>query len=568
VTASARHWRTPVSSENPARLVFLGGVGEVGRNMACLELDGRLLIIDVGLSFPSGDMPGIDLVLPNFAHVRDNAEKLQAVVLTHGHEDHIGALPYLLRDLGRRIEVYGSPFTLALLQHKLEEHEVVELADLHPVVPGEPVTTGPFSLRFLRVTHSIPDGMAVVIDTPFGSILHTGDFKMDPTPLDGRPTDLHGLAEEAGRGKEVHLLLSDSTNAEEPGHTASERSVGPVLREIVAAAPGLVVAACFSSHIHRIQQIVNAARANERIVAFLGRSMHTSVDAARRLGLLQVPEQDVVDIEEIEGIDPGRVVVICTGSQGEPYSALSLMAQRQHKWVELGPGNTVVLSSSLIPGNEPAIHRVVDGLYRTGANVFHMPSDPVHASGHAAQEELQLMLSLVRPRWFIPIHGERRHLQHHTRLAHAVGIPQDHTLICEDGDVVEVGNEVRIVDRVEAGMTFVDGLGIGDVGSEVLRDRRKLAGDGVVVVVITVDSQTGELVAGPDVVNRGFVHEETSSDILDEAREIVIQTVKETADVRVTDPSALQTNVRHALARYFNEMTQRKPVILPVVMEV
>jgi ribonuclease J len=410
--------------------------------------------------------------------------------------------------------------------------------------------------------------MAIVVDTPFGSILHTGDFKMDPTPLDGRPTDLHGLAEEAGRGKAVHLLLSDSTNAEEPGHSASERSVGPVLREIVANAPGLVVAACFSSHIHRIQQIVNAARANERIVAFLGRSMHTSVEAARRLGYLQVPEQDVVDIEEIEGIDEGRVVVICTGSQGEPYSALSLMAQRQHKWVELGPGDTVVLSSSLIPGNEPAIHRVVDGLYRTGANVFHMPSDPVHASGHAAQEELQLMLSLVRPRWFIPVHGERRHLQHHVRLAHAVGIPQDHTLICEDGDVVEVREEVRIVDRVEAGMTFVDGLGIGDVGSEVLRDRRKLAGDGVVVVVITVDSQTGELVAGPDVVNRGFVHEETSSDILEEAREIVIKTVKETADVRVTDPSALQQNVRHALARYFNEMTQRKPVILPVIMEV
>jgi ribonuclease J len=543
-------------------------VGEVGRNMACLELDGRILIIDVGLSFPSGDMPGIDLVLPDFDFVRRHADRIEAVVLTHGHEDHIGALPYLLRDVDRRLTVFGTPFTLALLQSKLEEHQVTHLVDLRTVTPGEQAVAGPFTMRFLRVTHSIPDGTAVVVDTPFGSILHTGDFKIDQTPLDGRATDLHGLAEEAGRDKGVHLLLSDSTNAEEPGYSLSERTVGPVLHDIVAGAPGLVVAACFSSHIHRVQQIVNAARGNERVVSILGRSMHKSVDAARELGYLQIPDQDMVDIAEIEGIDPGRVVVICTGSQGEPFSALSLMAQRQHKWVEIGPGDTVVLSSSLIPGNEPAIHRVVDALYRTGADVFHMPSDPVHASGHAAQEELRLMLSLVRPRWFIPIHGERRHLQHHARLAHEVGIPPERTLVCEDGDVVEVGEELNQVERIQAGMTFVDGLGIGDVGGEVLRDRRKLAGDGVVVVVIIVDSQTGELVAGPDVVNRGFVHEETSGDILEEGRQRVIQAVKESAEVRVTDPSALQQNVRRALARYFNEVTQRKPVILPVIMEV
>ncbi len=321
--------------------------------MACLELDGRILIIDVGLSFPSGDMPGIDLVLPDFDFVRQQAEKIQAVVLTHGHEDHIGALPYLLRDIGRRLEVYGTAFTLALLQSKLDEHEVAHLVDLKTVTPGEQAITGPFTMRFLRVTHSIPDGMAVVVDTPFGAIVHTGDFKIDQTPLDGRATDLHGLAEEAGRGKGVHLLLSDSTNAEEPGYSVSERTVGPVLHDIVAGAPGLVIAACFSSHIHRVQQIVNAAHANERVVAFLGRSMHKSVDAARRLGLLNVADQDVVDIEEIDRLDPGRVVVICTGSQGEPYSALSLMAQRQHKFVDVGPGETVVLSSSLIPGNSP-----------------------------------------------------------------------------------------------------------------------------------------------------------------------------------------------------------------------
>ena len=535
--------------------------------MACVELDGRMLIIDVGLSFPSGDMPGVDLVLPDFDYVRHHAERVEAIVLTHGHEDHIGALPYLLRDLERPLDIYGSAFTLALLQGKLEEHQVADRCELRIAVPGERTVVGPFSMRFLRVTHSIPDGMAVVVDTPNGAILHTGDFKIDQTPLDGRPTDLHGLAEEAS-GRGVHLLLSDSTNAEEAGYTDSERTVGPVLRRIVEGAPNIVVAACFSSHIHRVQQIVDAARADERVVAFLGRSMENSVAAARRLGILRVDDRDVIDISEVADLDPGRVVVICTGSQGEPFSALSLMAQRQHKWVNLDEGDTVVLSSSLIPGNEPAIHRVVDALYRTGADVFHMPADPVHASGHAAQEELRLMLSLVRPRWFVPIHGERRHLQHHARLAEEVGIPKDHVIICEDGDVVDVGERVAIVDRVQAGMTFVDGLGIGDVGGEVLRDRRKLAGDGVVVVVVTVDSQTGELVGGPDIVNRGFVYEEASRDILDEARDRVVAAIGETADARVTDPSALQQDIRLTLGRYFNEVTQRKPVILPVVMEV
>ncbi len=554
------------AKNNAARVVFLGGVGEVGRNMACVELAGRILIVDVGLSFPHAEMPGIDLVLPDFEYVRDKADRIEAVVLTHGHQDHIGALPYLLRDLERTLPVYGTAFTLALLDGQLEEHGVRGRAEFRTVIPGEAAKTGPFSMRFMRVTHSIPDGMAVAIDTPFGSILHTGDFKIDQTPLDGRPTDLHALAEEANRG--VHLLLSDSTNAEEAGYTPSERSVGPVITDIVARAPKLVVVACFSSHIHRIQQVVNAARANERVVAFLGRSMHQSVEAARQLGLLAVPDDDLVLIEEVDKLDPSRVVVISTGSQGEPYSALSLMAAREHKWVKLGEGDTVVLSSSLIPGNEPAIHRVVDGLYRTGADVFHVPAAPVHASGHAAAEELRLMLSLVRPRWFIPIHGERRHLSHHARLATEVGIPADHVIIAEDGDVVQVADEVRIVERVPAGMTLVDGLGIGDVGEAVLRDRRKLSADGVVVVVVTIDAHHGDLVAGPDIVNRGFVFDETSGDILEEARNRVMLSLKESGAVGVIDRSVLQQNIRRTLGKYFYEVTQRKPVILPLIMEV
>ena len=559
----------PGSSESggPARVVFLGGVGEVGRNMACVELDDRILIVDVGLSFPHAEMPGIDLVLPDFEYVRERFDDVEGVVLTHGHQDHIGALPYLLRDYeGPPLPVYGTAFTLALLEGQLEEHEVRDRAEFRQVMPGEAAVAGPFSMRFLRVTHSIPDGMAVVIDTPYGSILHTGDFKIDQTPLDGRATDLHALAEEAGRG--VHLLLSDSTNAEEAGYTDSERSVGPVLQDIIARAPQLVVVACFSSHIHRIQQVVNAARGDERVVAFLGRSMHQSVEAARRLGILHVPETDVIPIEEVEHRDPSRVVVICTGSQGEPFSALSLMAAREHKWVKLKQGDNVVLSSSLIPGNEPAIHRVIDGLYRTGADVFHLPAYPVHASGHAAAEELRLMLSLVRPRWFIPIHGERRHLSHHAKIATEVGIAADHVLICEDGDIVDVGEKVQVVGRAPAGMTFVDGLGIGDVGEVVLRDRRKLSGDGVVVVVVAVDAHHGQVLSGPDIVNRGFVFDETSRDILEEARERVMLSLKDSAAAEVVDRGVLEQNIRRVLGKFFYEVTQRKPVILPVIVEV
>ena len=559
----------PGSSEpvGPARVVFLGGVGEVGRNMACVELDGRILIVDVGLSFPHAEMPGIDLVLPDFEYVRERFDDVEAIVLTHGHQDHIGALPYLLREFhGDPLPVYGTAFTLALLEGQLEEHQVRDRAEFRQVTPGEAAVAGPFSMRFLRVTHSIPDGMAVVIDTPYGSILHTGDFKIDQTPLDGRATDLHALAEEAGRG--VHLLLSDSTNAEESGYTDSERSVGPVLQDIIARAPQLVVVACFSSHIHRIQQVVNAARADERVVAFLGRSMLQSVEAARLLGILHVPEDDVIPIEEVEHRDPSRVVVVCTGSQGEPFSALSLMAAREHKWVKLKQGDSVVLSSSLIPGNEPAIHRVIDGLYRTGADVFHLPAYPVHASGHAAAEELRLMLSLVRPRWFIPIHGERRHLAHHAKIATEVGIAADHVLICEDGDVVEVGEKVHVIERAPAGMTLVDGLGIGDVGEVVLRDRRKLSADGVVVVVVAVDGHHGQVLSGPDIVNRGFVFDETSGDILEEARERVMLSLKDSAEAEVVDRGVLEQNIRRVLGKYFYEVTQRKPVILPVIVEV
>jgi ribonuclease J len=532
--------------------------------MAVLEVDGRALVIDCGLSFPKHELPGIDLVLPDFQYLRERADDIEAVVLTHGHEDHIGAVPYLLREFS--VPVYGSPLTLALLEGKLEEHGVQDRTELRPLEPGRTVTAGPFTMRFIRVTHSIPDGLAVAVDTAFGTVLHTGDFKLDQTPLDGRPTDLAALAEEARRG--VHLLLSDSTNAEEPGFVPSERTIGPVLHDIVQSAPRLVVLACFASHIHRIQQAVNAARSNRRVVSILGRSMHQSVAAARRLGHLDLPEQDVVPIEQLADLDPRNVVVISTGSQGEPLSALSLMAAREHKWVKLQPEDSVVLSSSMIPGNEPAINRVIDGLYRLGATVFHVPAAPVHVSGHAAAEELRFMLNILRPRWFIPIHGEFRHLFHHAELAREVGMAPERVIVAQDGDLVEIGEEVRIAGQVPAGMTFVDGLGIGDVGAAVLRDRRKLSADGVVVVVVGIDAHRGGVVAGPDLVNRGFVFDETSGDILEAGRQRVMLALKETAADGVTDQTVLTQAIRRALGRYFYEVTQRKPVIIPVIMEV
>ena len=527
-------------------------------------MDGRILVIDCGLSFPHEGMPGVDLVLPDFEFLRRRQDRLEAIVLTHGHEDHIGSLPYLLREMPA--VVYGTALTLELLKGKLEEHGVTDRAELREISPGDEAQAGPFRMRFVRVTHSIPDGVAVAVDTPHGTVLHTGDFKLDQTPLDGRPTDLRALADEARRG--VHLLLADSTNAEDTGYVQSERTVGPVLRELVARAPRLVIVSCFSSHIHRIQQAANAARDAQRMVAFLGRSMHQSVAAARRIGYLDIPESNVIPIEALKDHDPRTVVVISTGSQGEPLSALSLMAAGEHKWVKLEPDDTVILSSSMIPGNEVAINRVIDGLYRRGARVHSVASADVHVSGHAGADELKFVLSLLKPRWFVPVHGEYRHLSHHARLAREIGIPEDHVLIAQDGDSVEIDEECRFGERVPAGLTFVDGIGIGDVGPVVLRDRRRIAADGILFVVVAVDAHHGDLVGGPDIVNRGVVDEEASPDVLERARELVMLSLKESAAQEVTDPLVLQQNVRSTLRKFFWEQTKRKPTVVPVILEV
>lgn len=553
------------SGSKTTRIVFLGGAGEIGRNMTVFEHEGKILILDVGLMFPTEEMLGVDLVLPDFEYVRERASAICGIVLTHGHEDHIGGVPYLLRDVNPPI--YGSRLTLGLLRNKLEEHRLLEAARLTEIQAPGRLSLGPFRLRFLNVCHSIPGGVATVIRTPAGTVLHTGDFRIDPTPIDGVLTDLAAFEEVGGAG--VDLMLSDSTNAEMPGRTPSERAAGEAIADVVRRAEGRVIVACFASNIHRMQQVADAAADAGRLVAFLGRSMRANVRVASELGYLRVPESMVVPIEETDQYPPEKIVVISTGSQGEPLSALALMAARDHKWIDLTPGDTVVLSATPIPGNESAVRRVIDGLFRIGVEVVRPPLAPVHVSGHAASEDLKLMLSLVRPRWFIPVHGEYRHLVTHTRLAAETGVPPERTVVVQDGDVVELSRgEVRSAGRVHAGYIFVDGLGIGDVHEAVLRDRRLLADDGIIVAVVTIDSASGELLAGPDLISRGFVHEDRSAEFLEAARAEIRESLASLAQDEISDWTIVRRRVRSSLGKFVWDQTRRRPIILPVVMEV
>jgi ribonuclease J len=553
----------PPAPPGAIRVAFLGGLGEIGRNCAVVELDGARLLIDCGLAFPDADQPGVDIILPDFTWLAEEPERVVGVVLTHAHEDHMGALPYFLRDFD--VPVYGTRLSLAMLAAKLEEHELTP--SLVEVAPGERTTLGPFDLELFTMSHSIPDGVAVALRTPAGTIVHTGDFKMDLTPIDGRPTDLGGLARLAAHG--IELLLSDSTNADQPGFIPAELEVGRALDDIFGNARRRIVVACFASHVHRVQQILDAAARQDRKVALVGRSMIRNMRVAGELGYLRVPPGLLISVEELNALDPAGTLVLCTGSQGEPYSALTLMAGRDHKWVRIEPGDTVVLSSSLIPGNEAAVYRTINDLARLGAEVYHKGNARVHVSGHAAQGELTLLLTTLRPRNFLPVHGEYRHLAQHARLAAAAGVPRDRILVCEDGDVVDLADGVASrVGQVRAGMVFVDGLGVGDVGDAVLRDRRKLGGEGFVHVVATIESQTGKILAGPDIVTRGFVYEPESGDLIEEAKARVLEALERSAADGVIDPMILKQHMRSAASALFKERTQRRPVIIPTVMEV
>ena len=555
----------PVS---PVRIIFLGGLGEIGRNCAWFEMDGRAILVDCGIMFPEPEMLGVDLVLPDFTYIIENKDRLEGCVLTHGHEDHCGALAYLLREVS--MPIYGSELTLGLARNRIEEAGLLDRTELIAVTDGEKRKIGPFDIEFVPVAHSVPHGFALALHTPVGIILHTGDFKLDLTPVDGRRTDLGRIGALAA-GEGIRLLLSDSTNAEEEGYTPSERTVGRVLAGLFEAhREKRVVVACFASHVHRVQQVANAAIASGRYVATLGRSMARNVAYARQLGLLQIPEERLIDIEKTAGLAPSEICIICTGSQGEPMSALALMAAGENKWVKARQGDLVVLSSHAIPGNETNVGKVIDGLCRSGAEVVHSALAPVHVSGHAMRDELKLLISVAKPRAFIPVHGEYRHLMHHARLATDLGVPPESVLLAEDGDVVELtATTIDFAGEVPAGYLYVDGI-VGDVGRGVLRDRKLLAEEGVIVVVVTVDSRTGTVLTGPEIITRGWVHAPEAEKLLDEAREVVLAAIEasELDEPATTDFETLKRRARSALGRFVQERTKRRPMIVPVVMEV
>jgi ribonuclease J len=544
----------------PLRVIPLGGLGEIGLNLLVLEHGDTAIAIDCGVMFPDEQMPGIDVAIPDTSYLRTLGDRFQAIFLTHGHEDHIGALPYVLAD--HEVPVHGTPLTLGFVRERLREHG--RSATL-VTYGGGPCQVGPFAVEPFDMTHSIPDSVGLAIRTPVGTVVHTGDFKLDQTPLDGRLPDLARLSDLGAEG--VLLLLSDSTNVEHPGITPSERSVGAQLEAIFRQAAGRVLVTTFSSHIHRMQQVIDCAVRYGRRVALVGRSLVAHVGVARALGLLRVADDVLIDAGAARELPRSAVTLITAGSQAEAASALVRIAMDAHKQVKLEAGDTVVLSSRIIPGNERAISSLVNHLFRRGARVYYDRSAPVHVSGHASQEELKLVLNLVRPRHFVPVHGEYRHLVRHIALATEVGVPAAHCHLIEDGDVLELGTEgAQRGERVTAGRVFVDGKGIGDVEDVVLRDRRHLSEDGLVLAVLAVHQQSGEIVAGPDLVSRGVVAEETSPEVLERAREAVMEALAAINPESRTDPVEVKEEVRRALRRYFKRL-ERRPVILPFVME-
>jgi ribonuclease J len=542
------------------RVIALGGLGEIGRNMTVFEYEGRLLIVDCGVLFPEPDQPGVDLILPDFGYLEDRLDQVEALVLTHAHEDHIGAVPYLLRERDD-IPLIGSRLTLGLVRSKLTEHrlspETVEVRE------GNHVTFGPFELEFFAVNHSIPDALAVAITTPAGVVLHTGDFKMDQLPLDGRLTDLAGFARLGGEG--IDLLMSDSTNAEVPGIVRSERDIAPVLDEVFANAAQRIIVACFASHVHRVQQVLDTAARHRRKVAFVGRSMVRNMGVARDLGYLRVPGGLLIDLRDAEEMPTNEVVLISTGSQGEPMSALSRMAGRDHP-IRIAAGDTVILASSLIPGNETAVYRVINGLTRLGARVVHRESALVHVSGHAPAGELLYLLNLAKPRNFMPVHGEWRHLRAHARLASLTGVPDDRIVIAEDGVVVDlVGGTAAISGAVPCGYVYVDGLTVGEVTESQLKDRRILGEEGFISVIMVVDASTGKIVGGPEIHARGSGIDEASfADMLPRLED----SLERAAADGVTDMHALRQLARRVIGKWVSDNYRRRPMIIPVVVEV
>lgn len=556
--------RNESKADQKLQIIPLGGLGEIGKNMTVIRYGDEMIVIDSGLMFPENDMLGVDLVIPDFSYLVENQECLKAIVLTHGHEDHIGGLPYVLKKIS--VPVYGTRLTLGILEGRLAENGV-DSGNLHPVSPGEIISLGCFSVGFLRVNHSIPDSVGLSIRTPVGMVVHTGDFKFDYTPIDGKMADFKKLSELGNKG--VLVMLADSTNSEREGHTPSEKTVGVAFNREFQKAPGRIIVATFSSNVHRIQQVIDTAVRYRRRVAILGRSMQNVVNISRELGYIHAPEGVIIDIEEIYNYPAEKIVIITTGSQGEPMSALTRMAMSDHRLVDILQGDTVIISATPIPGNEKVVAKTVDNLLRLGANVIYSKNDGIHVSGHASREELKLMHNLIRPKFFIPVHGELHHLHSHARLAEELGMAKERIFVGENGFIFEFTRDRgKIVGRLmNAGAVMVDGLGVGDVGNIVLRDRRQLSQDGILIVVITISRETGKLIAGPDIVSRGFVYVREAEELMVEARNRVYQAIKRCLEEKNYDWATLKVTVKDALDKYLFEQTRRRPMILPIITE-
>lgn len=550
----------------PLKIIPLGGLGEIGKNITLYEYDGDMFLVDCGMSFPDEETPGIDIVIPDFTYVLEKKDKIKGLVVTHGHEDHIGAIPYLLRNFN--VPIYATNLTIGLIQGKLKEHKLLADAKLNVAKPGDVIKLGKFEIEFIHVNHSIPDAVGFAITCPAGTVVQTGDFKIDTTPIDDYVIDIGRFAELGKKG--VLALMSDSTNAERPGFTPSERIVGDSLSNLFKKAEDhRIIVATFSSNIHRIQQIIDEAARCGRKVAVSGRSMINVVTVASELGYLKLPKDILIDIEMIKNYQPSELVIITTGSQGEPLSALHRIAFSEHRQVEIIPGDMFIISATPIPGNEKLVGKVINELMKRGANVVYERMYDVHVSGHACQEELKLMMSIVKPKYFIPLHGEQKHLMKHAGLARQMGIPEENILIAGNGSVIEVSDkQLKSTETVQAGRVLVDGLGVGDVGSIVLRDRKHLADDGIIIVAVSIDGVTREVVAGPDVVSRGFVYVKESEQLIHDINELVCDILEQCYIDGVRDWNTIKTRIKERVSRFVSTRTRRAPMILPIIMEV